>query len=128
MSPRIMVVDDEKDLACLFEKYLQRSGFDCNSFTSPLSALKHFEQNRYSNTIIITDLIMPSLDGIRFANKIREINDKVDIVLLSAYPIHDYLDDSDFMAARFSQVLLKPLKLSELRQRIEMHVYIETSL
>lgn len=119
MLQRILIVDDESDLAHMFEKYLQRSGFDCDSFTSPLSALKHFKLHPYSNTIIITDLIMSEVNGIKFANKIREINNKVKIILLSAYPIHDYLNDHDFKAASFTRVLLKPLRLYDLRKQIE---------
>ena len=51
--------------------FLTREGYDVVSFTSQLLALEHFKNNSNGISLIITDLMMPGLNGIDFANKVR---------------------------------------------------------
>ena len=53
--PSVMVVDDEEELAHLFMELLKGSGFDTVSFTDPLLALKHFQENSQKYSLVITD-------------------------------------------------------------------------
>lgn len=46
--------------------------------------------------MIITDLKMPGLNGIQFANKIREYNKNVKILLITAYIVDKMLECRDF--------------------------------
>jgi len=69
--PSVMVVDDEDELANLFRTFLKRSGFNCVSFTNPLSALDHYSQNHDKYSVVLTDWKMPNLDGIQLAKKLR---------------------------------------------------------
>lgn len=105
-----MVVEDEQDLACLFEDYLRRCGFYTISFTNPADAIAHFEQNPFSYSLVLVDLIMPNMDGIRVSKRIRKLNDTVRIILVTAYYMHEMIHDTDFKYIRFSKVLIKPLK------------------
>jgi PleD family two-component response regulator len=43
--PSVMVVDDEEELAELFSRFLNISGFDCDYFTDPQIALENFSKN-----------------------------------------------------------------------------------
>lgn len=114
-----MVVDDEKDLACLFKDYLGKCGFETICFTNPVEAIEHFEQNSHSYSLVLVDLKMLIMDGIRLSKRIRELNDNVKIVLITAHSINDIVHTSDFINARISLFLLKPLKLYELREHIK---------
>ncbi len=64
------------------------------------------------------DLCMPSLDGIRLAKKIREVNTKIKILLITAFYFNDMLDTEEYREAKLSGLIQKPTKLSELRQRM----------
>ena len=60
----IAVVDDELDIAQLFRDALQSTnGFTIFAFTEPQTAFEHFELNREDYTLIISDLRMPSING-----------------------------------------------------------------
>lgn len=72
-SPPVTVVDDEEELANLFREMLEKSGFFSVSFTDPLLALKHFTQNPTRYSLVLTDLMMPTVDGIQLAKEQESI-------------------------------------------------------
>jgi DNA-binding response OmpR family regulator len=116
--PSVMVVDDEEELANLFRLFLERSGFNTVSFTDPLSAIDHFSQNHDKYSLIITDLKMPDLDGIQLAKKIRDYNDTVKILLITAFCTDESLKEEVFREARIVDVIEKPFKFKELVPQI----------
>jgi CheY-like chemotaxis protein len=113
-----MVVDDEEELARLFMELLKGSGFNSVSFTDPLLALKHFSSNPEQYSLVITDLRMPIISGLQLAKKIRELNSKVKILLITAFYADEILNDDDFKEANISNVLEKPVKLAQLRTHV----------
>ena len=113
-----MVVDDEKELANLYKRFLERSGFNSVSFTDPLSALDHYRQNYDKYSVVITDWKMPNLDGIQFANKIREYNTTVKILLITAYSTDESFKEEVYREARISDVIEKPFSFKVLGPRI----------
>ena len=81
-------------------------------------ALEHYNQNPNRYSLVITDLCMPSLDGIRLAKRIREFDTKIKILLITAFYFDDMLDTKEYSEAKLSGLIQKPTKLSLLRQRI----------
>jgi len=61
---------------------------------------------------------MPSLDGIRFAKRIREFDTKIKILLNTAFYFDDMLDTKEYREAKLTGLIQKPTRLSVLRQRI----------
>lgn len=119
----IMVVDDEKELAKLFGIYLNNTGLKTTIFANPLQALKHFTQNHYTYSMIIIDFKMNSLNGLELAKRIRAINADVKIVIITAYPIREFMESNEFLQAKISAVLIKPIRLSELKNKINEIFY-----
>lgn len=117
-SHSVMVVDDEPELANLYREFLQRSGFNSTCFIDPLLALEHYNQNPNRYSLVMTDLCMPSLDGIRLAKRIREFDTKTKILLITAFYFNDMSDTKEYREANLSGLIQKPTKLSELKQRI----------
>ena len=114
----VMVVDDEPEIANLYEEFLRKSGFISTCFIDPLLALEHYNQNPDRYSLIITDLCMPSLDGIRFAKRIREFDTKIKILLNTAFYFNEMPDTEEYREAKLTGLIQKPTRLSELRQRI----------
>lgn len=114
----VMVVDDEIELANLYRKYLQRSGFDSVSFTDPQLALENFMQNPNKYSIIILDFLMPTLDGIRLAKMIRNVNNRVKIVLITAYYTDEMMINDEYKDAKIMEIFQKPMRLQELAHRL----------
>jgi DNA-binding response OmpR family regulator len=114
----VMVVDDEPEIANLYREFLRKSGFISTCFIDPLLALEHYNQNPNRYSLIITDLCMPSLDGIRFAKRIREFDTKIKILLNTAFYFNEMPDTEEYREAKLTGLIRKPTRLSELRQRI----------
>ena len=114
----VMVVDDEPQIANLYREFLRKSGFISTCFIDPLLALEHYNQNPNRYSLIITDLCMPSLDGIRFAKRIREFDTKIKILLNTAFYFNEMPNTEEYREAKLTGLIQKPTRLSELRQRI----------
>jgi two-component system cell cycle response regulator CpdR len=97
---RVMVLDDDFDLATLVKQILQKDGFNnVFSFTDPLLALEHFRINHKDYSLIISDIRMPIMNGFQFVSEARKINPKIKILLMTAFEIND---------KEFAQALPKP--------------------
>ena len=118
LSQNVMVVDDEAELANLYRESLKKSGFQTVSFTDPLLAVKDFSHNIDKYSLLITDLRMPHLNGIEFANEIRQRNQNIQILLLTAYFDDDRLTSEDFINADFAEVIEKPVSLKVLQSKV----------
>ena len=114
----VMVVDDEPDLANLYKEFLQRSGLNPTCFIDPLLALEHYNQNPNRSSLVITDLCMPSLDGLRLAKRIREFDTKIKILLITAFYFNEMPDTEEYRQAKLTGIIQKSMNLSELRKRI----------
>ena len=82
-NKKILLVDDDKDIALSFNLALQHNNFLVDVFTNPIEALAKFKPGFYKMALI--DLRMPEMDGIELFNKIREIDKKIKICFLTAY-------------------------------------------
>jgi DNA-binding response OmpR family regulator len=117
-SESVIVVDDEIELSALFKEFLTKEGYNTISFSDPLMALEYFEETFDKHYLIITDMRMPGMSGIELAKKIREINNKIKIFLITAFDINDLENNSDFIAARIDKLIQKPVHFVELRKII----------
>ena len=117
--PSVMVVDDEEELANLFRRFLERSGFNSVSFTDPLSALDHNSQNHDKYSVVLTDWEMPNLDGIKLAKKIRKYNTTVKILLITAFCTDESFKEDVYQEARIWDGIEKSVMMNEHKPRIE---------
>ena len=62
---------------------------------------------------------MPGICGIDLAKRIREINNKVKIFLMTAFDTADFKDNEDFKKAKIDRLLQKPVHFADLRQMIK---------
>jgi DNA-binding NtrC family response regulator len=115
----ILIVDDEIELATLFKNYIEAMGLDAISFTNSLSAFEYFKDNPNKFSLVITDLRMPGICGLELAKNIRELNDLVNIFLITAFDISDLEGSEAYQSAKIDKVIQKPIKLSILKKLIE---------
>jgi two-component system, NtrC family, response regulator AtoC len=62
MKLRVLIIDDEIELAKLTARVLQEAGYECETCASATDALQTFEQREAD--VVITDLKMPRMDGL----------------------------------------------------------------
>ena len=70
MNEKILVVDDEKELADLVEVYLKNDGYTVYKFYNGTDALKCIESTPLD--LAILDIMLPDIDGFQICQKIRE--------------------------------------------------------
>lgn len=81
MSHKILIIEDEKELADILGAYLQVEGFDPIVRHDGQEGLKAFYDNHPS--LILLDIMLPKVDGIQVCKDIREKSD-VPIIMISA--------------------------------------------
>lgn len=80
---RILIVDDEPDIISVFKMVLEMNDFEVDTYNDPLSALANFKQNAYG--LVILDIRMPHINGFELYNKIRTVDDKVNVCFMTAF-------------------------------------------
>lgn len=80
---RILIVDDEKSFLLLMTKILEDEGYTVKGLTNPEDAIKIIDS--YEPNLIITDLKMPQMDGIRFMEEVRNKNADIDFIMITAF-------------------------------------------
>ena len=82
----IILVDDEPDILQMFAEILRKDGFIVQEFLSALEALSFLRFTEKAVDLIITDLNMPVIDGLKFVDQVRKIDafNATPIIFLSA--------------------------------------------
>jgi DNA-binding response OmpR family regulator len=78
---RILVVDDEYQIRELYRQVLERYGYHCRVASSAAEALQVHEE--WQPQLIVTDLAMPLMDGMKLVKSIRAENESVKILVVS---------------------------------------------
>ena len=79
---RILVVEDDKAMNGLVSTYLRDNGYEVKSCYDGIEALNALEQNRYA--MIISDVMMPRMDGFELAENLRLTDKTTPIVFMTA--------------------------------------------
>jgi DNA-binding NtrC family response regulator len=108
----VLVVDDENLIADSVAEILNRNGFDAEARYSGVSALRYLEQRRPD--IIVTDVILPDLDGIRLAKAASSLCPGTRIVLFSGNVATAPLLDLALVEGYSFELLPKPVHPSQL--------------
>lgn len=124
---KILVIDDDPNLHRLIQFYLTDEKYSLDFAGNGRSAMHKMKDNSYH--LIISDLMMPGMDGITFINKLRAKGDETPIVVTSAYSQDKIACDATEAGA--DKILEKPFtkeKLAELVQQILQQNYDISSL
>ncbi len=82
-SSRVLIVDDESDIADSLKKVLEVRGFTPDAYTDPRKALENFKPNFYD--LIILDIRMPKMNGFQLYRELIKKDDNSNIFFLTAF-------------------------------------------
>jgi two-component system response regulator HydG len=109
---KMLVVDDEHGVRDALARWFTMSGFDVDEAEDGEVAVAKCMDQAYD--IIITDLIMPRMDGIEAIRRIKMNQPEVPILVMSAF--HEDMDAAIDVGA--DRILTKPLSLSSLESQV----------
>ena len=113
---RIMLLDDEPDIVAVFRKGLESKGFEVDVFIDPEEALVQFKPNYYD--WIVTDIKMPKINGFQFYRKIKELDNKVRVIFLTAFDIFEQEAKIVFPDIEPTSFMKKPVSIDDLAKRL----------
>ena len=113
---RVLIVDDNRDVATTLSKLLQRRHFAVEIVTDAKQALEVFRQ--FSPDIALLDIAMPEVNGYELARRIRGQPDfeALPIIAISGYGDREHLALS--AEAGIDEHLLKPVSMATLEEAI----------
>jgi CheY-like chemotaxis protein len=116
--PSILVVEDDAALRRLFEQMLVRDGHDVTMAADGAQALKLIETTRFD--VVITDLIMPEMEGLSLLRELRKRKSQAKIIAMSGGgrgSAADYLEIAVMLGATVT--LPKPFTHLQLADAID---------
>ena len=111
---KILIIEDDLRVAELIQRGLGEQGFETTLAYDGLSGKKLAGQNDYD--LIITDIILPKMDGIDLCKKIKQSQPDLPIIMLTALGTTD--DKVEGFDAGADDYLVKPFEMRELLARI----------
>ncbi len=116
---RLVVVEDDPDLAQVFRAGLLMNGFLVDVFTNPEEALQNLQSNSKDYySLVLSDIRMPEMSGIQLARKVKDINSSIKVVLMTAYEIKDNKFSKVFPSLHIDGFIQKPISITELTNKI----------
>lgn len=103
----IALVDDDEDVVNLFTELLRENGYDVIGFTNPLLLLDYIHHHNNHLRLVLIDYKMPQITGCELANKIKDINSRIEMVLITAA--------NDIIKNKLNlEIIQKPLRMHQL--------------
>ena len=117
-SFNILLIDDDKDILFTYSAIIKSQGFTITSFSNPYEALNDFSTtNPYLYDLVIMDIRMPGINGIKLYSKFKVMNPNVKILFVSALDAVGELL-SLFPEIKDSDILRKPVESQQLLEKI----------
>ncbi|NOY53238.1 MAG: response regulator [Deltaproteobacteria bacterium] len=114
MGRKILVVDDEKLVRWSIQKLIGREKCKVVCVASGLEAIEKIKEERF--VLIITDLVMPDMNGIEVVKMARELQPGAKIIMMTAYS--SAIEKNKAEAAGVSTFINKPFMINEVRSVI----------
>lgn len=111
---KILVVEDDRELNYSVCTFLNQSGYEAVGCLS----VSYAYDSMYNNTfdLIVSDIMMPDIDGYEFAKTVRELNEDIPILFMTARD--DFASKQKGYRIGIDDYMVKPIDLDELLLRI----------
>ncbi len=115
-TEKVLVVDDEERSVSIMKLVLERLGYNVTAMTSSLKALDLFKEDPHRYDLLLTDLIMPQLDGDKLVSEIIEIRPDMPVIITSGFT--DTIVKDNFKQISNKAFIPKPFQPQELAKTV----------
>ncbi len=115
MNKKILVVDDEKNIRFTLKKALSNAGYEVETAINGDDGIEKIQEREYP--VILLDMKMPGMNGLKFLEEINNINYQTKIVMITGYSDVETAVETMKMGA--VDYLRKPFKPKEILEVVE---------
>lgn len=113
---KILIVDDDPDILIVIRRLLETDGHEGVMAEDGMKALELIKLDSFD--LVISDLRMPSMDGIALLREIRVLKPSLPVILVTAYASSETARESVKLGA--SAYIFKPFKVKELQDTVKL--------
>lgn len=114
-QPRILLAEDDEAMRRFLAKALKNAGYEVVDFANGAEAYERLKEEPF--TLLLTDIVMPEMDGIELARRAAELDPELKIMFITGFAAVALNPDSQ--APKDAKVLSKPFHLKDLVQEVE---------
>jgi CheY-like chemotaxis protein len=115
-TEHILLVDDEQPIVSLEKQMLERLGYTITCFTGSVDALAAFRTDPIRFDLVITDMNMPHLTGMQFAEELIAARPDIPIIICTGFS--ERINSKKAEALGIRGLLMKPMGMKDLAQKI----------
>ena len=113
-SKKILVIDDEEDIALFIKIALSKAGYSVTTTTDSLKAMEIFENEPFN--MVITDIHMPEVNGLEILDRVTTFVPETKVIIVSAETSSRTIDSAIHNGA--FRYLLKPVSVENLLKAV----------
>jgi len=114
MTPHILIVDDDLSIRDAMHEFVKISGYEASVASSAEEALEVLSGNLVE--IVITDILLPGMDGLALTDRIKRSHD-IDVIVMTGYSTEYSYEEAISKGA--SDFVFKPVRFEELLLRLK---------
>lgn len=111
----ILLVEDEENVRAIASRLLGRLGFRVLAAANPREAFPIFEQHRAEIDLLLTDVVMPEMNGPVLAQRLRELSPELPVLFMSGYAD---VNGAELSGRPNNAFLSKPFTVDELTSAV----------
>lgn len=111
-AKRVLFVDDEPAITEMATQILKNNNYEAKLFNDGNEALRYYAEHPHDFDIVVTDLIMPSINGSELASRCTAINSNVPVVLMTGFG--ERISPASYRQWGVSTLITKPFSIQQL--------------
>jgi PAS domain S-box-containing protein len=115
-NERILLVDDELSLVEIGKQMLEHLGYEVTSRNSSVEALEAFESNFDKFDLLVTDMTMPNMTGVKLAREIHKIRPGFPVIICTGFS--ERINRENYLQQGISGFVMKPMMIRDIAQVI----------
>ena len=112
---RILLAEDDESMRGFLVRALKKAGYEVFAFANGEEAYERLKSEPF--TLLLTDIVMPKMDGIELARRASELDPDLKIMFITGFAA--VILNNDMAAPKDARVLSKPFHLKDLVREVD---------
>ena len=114
-AKRILLAEDDDSMRSFLERALTKAGYEVIAFANGMEAHARLREEPF--TLLLTDIVMPQMDGIELARRASELDPDIKIMFITGFAAVTL--NTNLRPPKDARVLSKPFHLKDLVREID---------